>query len=100
MRQGEHLNERIKELAEVASNQVNEVYVNPVRSKERGKIWEDGHISWHEQFQSKFAQLIIAEGKREWVGLTDEERMALFETADGLFAYAKAIERILKEKNT
>jgi hypothetical protein len=38
--------------------------------------------------------------KREWVGLTDEERMALFETAGGLFAYAKDIEARLKDKNT
>ena len=38
--------------------------------------------------------------KREWVGLTDEERMALFEKSAGLNSYAKAIEAKLKEKNT
>ena len=38
--------------------------------------------------------------QQEWVGLTDEERMALFETAGGLNAYAKAIEAKLKDKNT
>jgi hypothetical protein len=38
--------------------------------------------------------------QREWVGLTDDERMALFATADNLFAYAKDIEAKLKEKNT
>jgi hypothetical protein len=38
------------------------------------------------------------EGKK-WVGLTDDERMALFETAGGLNDYAKAIEAKLKDKN-
>ena len=38
--------------------------------------------------------------QREWVGLTDDERMALFETAGGLNDYAKAIESKLKQKNT
>jgi hypothetical protein len=37
---------------------------------------------------------------KEWVGLTDDERMALFGTAGGLNDYAKAIEAKLKEKNT
>jgi len=37
--------------------------------------------------------------QREWVGLTDDERMALFETAGGLNDYAKAIEAKLKQKN-
>jgi hypothetical protein len=40
---------------------VNEVYTAPVRSKTPGKIWEDGHISWHTQFNQKFAELIIQE---------------------------------------
>jgi predicted flavoprotein YhiN len=26
-----------------------------------GKIWEDGHIGWHTQFNQKFAQLIVRE---------------------------------------
>ena len=55
------MNERIKELAEQAGEYVNEVYTPPVRSKTPGKIWEDGHIDWHTQFNQKFAQLIVRE---------------------------------------
>ena len=53
------MNERIQELAEQAGEYVNEVYTPPVRSKTPGKIWEDGHVDWHIQFNQKFAELII-----------------------------------------
>ena len=55
------MNERIKQLAEQAGDYVNEVYTPPVRSKTPGKIWEDGHIDWHTQFNEKFAELIVQE---------------------------------------
>jgi len=55
------MNERIKLLAEQAGDYVNEVYTPPVRSKTPGKIWEDGHIDWHTQFNEKFAELIVKE---------------------------------------
>ena len=55
------MNERIRELAEQAGEYVNEVYTPPVRSKTPGKIWEDGHVDWHEQFNQKFAELIVQE---------------------------------------
>jgi hypothetical protein len=55
------MNERIRLLAEQAGNYVNEVYTPPVRSKTPGKIWEDGHIGWNEQFNEKFAELIVRE---------------------------------------
>jgi hypothetical protein len=55
------MNERIKALAEQAGDYVNETYTGPVRSKTPGKIWEDGHIGWHEQFNQKFAELIVRE---------------------------------------
>ena len=55
------MNERIKELAKQAGDYVNEVYTPPVRSKTPGKIWEDGHIDWHTQFNEKFARLIVTE---------------------------------------
>jgi hypothetical protein len=55
------VNERIKQLALQAGDYVNEVYTPPVRSKTPGKIWEDGHIDWHTQFNEKFAQLIVRE---------------------------------------
>ena len=53
------MNERIKELSKQAGDYVNAVYTPPVRSKTPGKIWEDGHIGWNEQFQEKFAELIV-----------------------------------------
>lgn len=55
------MNDRIKELAKQAGDYVNEVYTEPVRSKISGKIWEDGHIDWHTQFNQKFAELIVVE---------------------------------------
>lgn len=62
------MNERIKQLATQAGDYVNEVYTGPVRSKTPGKIWEDGHIGWHTQFNEKFAQLIV----KECVGVVDK----------------------------
>ena len=55
------MNSKIQKLAEQAAISINSVYTPPVRSKEPGKIWEDGHIGWHELFQEKFAELIITE---------------------------------------
>jgi hypothetical protein len=62
------MNERIKQLALQAGNYVNEVYTGPVRSKTPGKIWEDGHVGWHTQFNEKFAELIVG----ECVGIVDK----------------------------
>jgi len=53
------MNKRIKELAKQAGEYVNSVYTPPVRSKTPGKIWEDGHRDWMEQFEEKFAELIV-----------------------------------------
>ena len=55
------MNERVKELSKQAGDYVNETYTGPVRSKTPGKIWEDGHIGWHTQFNEKFAELIVRE---------------------------------------
>jgi len=55
------MNERIRELSKQAGDYVNETYTGPVRSKTPGKIWEDGHIGWHTQFNQKFAELIVQE---------------------------------------
>jgi hypothetical protein len=52
---------RIKELAKQAGEYVNSVYTPPVRSKTPDKIWEDGHVDWHTQFNQKFAELIVRE---------------------------------------
>jgi hypothetical protein len=53
------MNERINRLSEQARDYANEVYLAPVRSKTPGKIWEEGHITWENIFQEKFADLII-----------------------------------------
>ena len=55
------MNERIKQLSKQAGDYVNETYTGPVRSKTPGKIWEDGHVGWHTQFNQKFAELIVEE---------------------------------------
>lgn len=69
------MNNRIKELALEAGEYVNSVYTPPVRSKTPGKIWEDGHIGWMEQFHDKFAELIVC----ECVKLLDDEISRLTE---------------------
>jgi len=53
------MNQRIRELALQAGEYVNSVYTPPVRSNTPGKIWEDGHVDWHTQFNQKFAELIV-----------------------------------------
>ena len=55
------MNKRIIQLSKQAGDYVNEVYTPPVRSKTPGKIWEDGHVGWHTQFNQKFAELIVRE---------------------------------------
>ena len=60
------MNERDKELALQAGDYVNKVYTPPVRSKTPGKIWEDGHVGWHAQFNAKFADLIRADERAVW----------------------------------
>jgi len=55
------MNERIRELSKQAGDYVNETYTGPVRSKTPGKIWEDGNVGWHTQFNQKFAELIVEE---------------------------------------
>jgi len=55
------MNKRIIQLSKQAGDYVNEVYTPPVRSKTPGKIWEDGHVDWHTQFNQKFAELIVKE---------------------------------------
>jgi hypothetical protein len=55
------MNEQIEKLALRAGEYVNSVYIPPVRSKTPDKIWEDGHVDWHTQFNQKFAELIVEE---------------------------------------
>jgi hypothetical protein len=69
------MNERIEQLALLAGEYVNSVYVPPVRSKTPGKIWEDGHVGWHTQFNEKFAELIVRECVEESMAeiMSDED---------------------------
>ena len=84
------MNERIRLLAEQAGEYVNEVYTPPVRSKTPGKIWEDGHVDWHEQFNQKFAELIVRECIQVVDGMADPE-----EDSDRyVWALHNAIEKI------
>ena len=55
------MNEKIKKIAKEAGEYANLIYVPPVRSKTPGKIWEEGHVDWHELFNQKFAELIVRE---------------------------------------
>ncbi len=56
------------------------------------------HADWWPSTSQVKEMVVLLQ--KDWVGLTDDERMALFETAGGLNDYAKAIEAKLKEKNT
>jgi hypothetical protein len=76
------MNERIKELIRQAGDYVNEVYTPPVRSKTPGKIWEDGHIGWNEQFQEKFTELIV----RECIGVVEGGSFLHDQAPTALFA--------------
>jgi hypothetical protein len=67
------MNERIKELALQAGEYANSVYTPPVRSKTPGKIWEDGHIDWHELYNEKFAELIVRECARVYWNIDNGE---------------------------
>jgi hypothetical protein len=86
------MNERIKELAEQAGEYVNSVYTPPVRSKTPGKIWEDGHIDWHTQFNQKFAELIV----RECMNVVCDPRTTYLESMTESSAMYTARERIRK----
>jgi hypothetical protein len=55
------MNKLIHELAQQAGDYVNSVYKPPVRSKTPGKIWEDGHVDWHTQFNEKYAEILLFE---------------------------------------
>ena len=90
------MNERIKQLAEQAGDYVNEVYTPPVRSKTPGKIWEDGHVDWHTQFNEKFAQLIVEECMRMCeVAQVGYLTHGLEKEASGAFSVKQYIEEYL-----
>jgi len=63
---------QIKKLAMQAGEYTNEVYVPPVRSKTPGKIWEDGHVGWHDIFNEKFAELVAAHEREACAKVCEE----------------------------
>ena len=90
------MNERIKLLAKQAGDYVNEVYTPPVRSKTPGKIWEDGHVDWHTQFNEKFAELIVEECMRMCeVAQVGYLTHGLEKEASGAFSVKQYIEEYL-----
>ena len=78
------MNERIQELALQAGEWVNQTWAPPVRSKEPGKIWEDGHVDWHHLFHQKFAELIV----EECLMLAHERQQMAPSDDDGYFKVA------------
>ena len=80
------MNERDKELALQAGDYVNKVYTPPVRSKTPGKIWEDGHVGWHAQFNAKFADRIRADERETCAKILES-----ISNAPDMASYAAAI---------
>jgi hypothetical protein len=87
------MNEKIKLLAEQAGEYVNEVYTPPVRSKTPGKIWEDGHIDWMEQFNEKFAELIVRECAQVCVEVGDANSDIYPEFGNGAYFSANRVKQ-------
>ena len=90
------MNERIKQLALQAGEYVNEVYTPPIRSKTPGKMWEDGHIDWHTQFNEKFAELIVKECARVAV-FKDSGTVATADVAGHMAAGRSIAARLIQE---
>ena len=87
------MNERIRQLAKQAGDYVNEVYTPPVRSNTPGKIWEDGHVDWHTQFNEKFAELIV----RECIGIVEKNESEIHYDTGMYPAYPTATVREILE---
>ena len=91
------MNERIRELSKQAGDYVNETYTGPVRSKTPGKIWEDGHVGWHTQFNQKFAELLIQQCINVCEPVLDEPYEDMSEFGKGLVeGQDVAVEKIKK----
>jgi hypothetical protein len=80
-----------------------------IRLAEEAGTHEGGAANWvNGNRWEQFAFLVAAAAKREWAGLTDEERLRCFDDIDWNKVdwcpdheqYAKAVEAKLKEKNT
>jgi len=95
--------EKKSNLGKQILKEINDDWRKHASEYERGFI--DG---MQKQMQSSVDKAVNAMGKREWVGLTDEDRIESLKIVDpqtkrlplGLNLYAAAIEAKLKEKNT
>jgi hypothetical protein len=82
--------EQIKKLALQAGKYTSTVYIPPVRSKTPGKIWEDGHVCWHDIFNEKFAELVAEQAMK--YGPCYQMGYA-----DGAFAEREACAKLIEE---
>jgi len=72
-----------------------------IRLAEEAGTHEGGAANWvNGNRWEQFAFLVAAAAKREWQGLTDEERYLGDARSEEEIEYAKAIEAKLKEKNS
>jgi hypothetical protein len=86
---------------------VRPLYTAPVHASENAEkqepvawMWKDGTLTSDPDFaDGTWTPLFTAPPKREWVGLTDEERFLNDARSKEEIEYAKAIEAKLKEKN-
>ena len=53
------MNKIVKQISEQACEYANETWKPRVASKVPGKIWEEGYVDWFEQYDAKFAELIV-----------------------------------------
>jgi len=53
------MNKLVQQISEQACGYANETWKPRVRSKVPGEIWEEGYIDWFEQYDAKFAELIV-----------------------------------------
>jgi hypothetical protein len=90
------MNKRIEKLALRAGEYVNSVYTPPIRSKTPDKIWEDGHVDWHTQFNQKFAELIVGECYETIKKDMELAHIQLIPIDFGIYANGR-LRRIIKE---
>jgi len=80
------MNKLVKQFSEQACEYANETWKPRVRSKVPGEIWEEGHVDWFEQYDAKFAELIIRECAN-WITMTDSNSDIGEEDAQALLEY-------------
>ncbi len=96
--------EALRQALEEKQDPVAWISDSPKKGNGRQLHWTKSE-AW--RWSSNITPLYTAPPKREWVGLTDEEKIELWNKHeshwrfdDGLMAFTRAIEAKLKEKNT